>query len=84
MYRENRERIDLVILDVIMPRMNGREALAAIHAEGHPVRYLFMSGYTADIINSKGTQEKDLNIIAKPVITVEFLRKIRSILTAPP
>jgi len=83
-YRENWERIDLVILDVIMPRMNGREALAAIQAEGHPVRYLYMSGYTADIINGKGTLEQDLNIIAKPVITVEFLRKIRSILAAPP
>jgi len=84
MYRENRERIDLVILDVIMPRMNGREALAAIHEEGYPVRYLFMSGYTAEIINRKGKLEKDLNFIAKPVTTAEFLSKIRSIFAATP
>ena len=65
-----------------MPRMNGREALAAIHAEGHPVPHLFISGYTAEIINSNGTLEKELNIIDKHVITAEFLRKIRSILAA--
>jgi len=83
-YRKNYDRIDLVILDVIMPRMNGREALEIIKGEGHPVRYLFMSGYTADIIHSKGKLEKELNFIAKPVVIDDFLSKIRSILEAAP
>lgn len=83
-YRKNCDRIDLVILDVIMPRMNGREALDVIRSEGRPVRYLFMSGYTADIIHSKGKLEKELNFIAKPIIIEEFLCKVRSILAAPP
>ncbi len=83
-YRARHHEIDLVILDVIMPRMNGREALDAIRCEGYPVRYLFMSGYTADIIHSKGRLEPELNYIAKPVMTEGLLAKVKGVLSAPP
>lgn len=79
-YRQYSDRIDLVILDVIMPHMNGREALEAIRRENSAVRYLFMSGYTADIIHSKGKLEQELNFISKPVRTDDFLGKIKAIL----
>lgn len=79
-YREKRQEIDLLLLDVIMPRMNGRETLEGIRRLCPPVRYLFMSGYTADLLHSKGEVEEELNFIAKPVIAEEFLRKVRSVL----
>jgi len=83
LYRKQQESIDMVILDVIMPHMNGREALDRIQEEGHPVRYLFMSGYTADIIHSKGRLDRELNFITKPLMIEELLSKVRRILDEP-
>ncbi len=58
--------IDLLISDIIMPRMNGRELAEKIH-EIHPqIRCLFISGYTADIIGRHGIIEEHVNFLQKP------------------
>ena len=79
-YRLNKDRIQLLLLDVLMPRKNGKEVYDEIRKENPGIRALFMSGYTASIIHSKGHLEKGLNFISKPVTPVDISKKIREVL----
>ncbi|MCX8030288.1 MAG: response regulator [Thermodesulfovibrionales bacterium] len=79
-FREHKDIIDLLIIDVIMPKKNGREAYQEMLLERPELKALFMSGYTSNIIHKKGILEENINFIAKPVSPIELLRKIRNIL----
>ncbi|MDD2334986.1 MAG: cache domain-containing protein [Geobacteraceae bacterium] len=79
-FSEHADSISLVILDVVMPKMNGRQALEVIREMQPDVRVLFMSGYTAEIIAAKGVLEGDLDFMEKPMIPKTFLHKVREIL----
>ncbi len=76
--------IDLLLTDVVMPEMNGKELATRIQAIRPEVKCLFMSGYTADIIAHKGVLEDGLNFINKPFSTQTLAKKIREVMGAPP
>jgi PAS domain S-box-containing protein len=79
-FHENSARIGMLILDVIMPEMKGREVYDAIHA-GHPeVKVLFTSGYTEEIVRSQKFLDESLPFIPKPYMPKELLMKIREVL----
>ena len=83
-YDENHARINLILMDVIMPVMNGKEAYDLITSRHPAARVIFMSGYTADVIHHKGIEENELmNFIHKPVSRIELLRKVREALDSP-
>jgi FixJ family two-component response regulator len=44
------------------------------------MRFVFISGYTADIMHSKGIPDKDVDFITKPFLKADFLRKMREVL----
>ena len=72
--------IQLLITDVIMPDMNGRDLARALQT-GHPeIRTLFMSGYTANVIAHHGVLEQGVHFLSKPVTSNELARKLREIL----
>mgnify|MGYP000887703076 CR=1 FL=1 len=74
-------RIDLLMTDVVMPQMNGRD-LGQILAEECPdLKRLFMSGYTADVIAPHGVIETGVHFIAKPFTPSELAVKIREVLS---
>lgn len=79
-YRDTREPIDLFITDVIMPKLNGKEAYEEIKKLRPDLKVLFMSGYTANIIHKKGILDESLEFIMKPIVPAELLKKIRQIL----
>jgi PAS domain S-box-containing protein len=79
-FRENRQRISLVLCDVIMPRMSGEGAYEVIRRLSPDVKIVFMSGYPADIIRQKTLVDKEANIILKPVSPSILLRKVREVL----
>jgi PAS domain S-box-containing protein len=81
-FTENKDRINLVVLDVRMPKKNGREVYEEIRRLSPGCRCLFVSGYTADIINSHGIIEEGLNFISKVASPDEMLKKIRDVLLA--
>ncbi len=83
LYRKHRHDLALVILDVIMPLMNGREVYEEIRAIDPAARCLFTSGYTADIIHKKGKIEKGVDFLPKPTRPRELLRTVRAILDRP-
>lgn len=74
---DNKDTIELVLLDVIMPKKGGKEVCEEISKIKPEIKILFMSGYHNDIINSKGLHRKGLEFIQKPASPHELLRKIR-------
>jgi two-component system NtrC family sensor kinase len=69
-------------MDVIMPIMNGREAYLKIREQHPDARVIFMSGYTADVIQHKGLVADGLNFLHKPVSKQQLLKKVRDVLDA--
>ena len=81
-FRANRDRIQLIILDVIMPKKNGREVFEEVKKIRPGTKVLFTSGYPANIIQKKGILEAGINFIVKPHPPQELLRKIRAVLNS--
>ena len=79
-FTQNKDRINLVILDVVMPRKNGNEAYREIKRIRENVKALFTSGYTGDIVLGKGIENGKVNFIPKPVSPRELLKKVRVVL----
>ena len=79
-FRENQDRIQLVISDLIMPKKNGREAYEEMKRIRPGIKAIFTSGYTADIITQKGLLEEGVDFIAKPLNLAELLKKMRDVL----
>lgn len=79
-FEENKDRIELAILDIIMPKKSGKEASDAIRDIKPGVQFLFTSGYTADIITKAGIDEKGVYFIQKPNTPYSLLGKVREIL----
>jgi len=73
-------RIDLLILDSVMPKKNGRQVYDEIRKINPNIKVLFISGYARDIILDKGIEDGEFDFIAKPLSPVELLRKIRQVL----
>jgi two-component system NtrC family sensor kinase len=77
---DNKDMIRLVMIDVIMPKKSGKEAVNEIKKTKPDVKVLFASGYTVDIINKKGILEEGIDFISKPVTPRDLLVKIRQVL----
>ena len=75
-------KIDLLLTDVIMPGMNGREVWKKISEIRPEIRTLFMSGYTEDVIAHHGVLNPGIHFISKPFSELAFSRKIREVLDA--
>ena len=84
LFEQQGHRIDLVILDVLMPVMNGKEAAQRIKQLREDIKILFISGYTPDIIRNRGAIEAQDEIFMKPIRPVQFLEKIRQLLDRNP
>lgn len=74
------ETIDLLLTDIVMPGMDGKELQQEILAIRPDIRVLFMSGYTSDIIACKGILEEGTDFIHKPFQVKNLLNKIRRVL----
>jgi PAS domain S-box-containing protein len=72
--------IHLLITDVMMPEMNGRELSRQLSQLKPAMQTLFMSGYTANIISQQGILEKNAHFIGKPFSTHDMAAKISQIL----
>jgi two-component system cell cycle sensor histidine kinase/response regulator CckA len=75
-----RGTIHLLVTDVVMPGMNGRELASRLEAQRPGIKVLYSSGYTNDIIVRHGLVEEGLAFISKPYTTRMLGEKIRSVL----
>jgi len=80
--QEHPGKIDLLLTDVVMPEMNGRD-LAKIILSIHPdIKRLFMSGYTADAIAPHGVLHEDVHFLQKPFSMTVLGEQVRLALDA--
>jgi PAS domain S-box-containing protein len=79
-FREMETPPDLLLFDIVMPRMNGMEAFQEIHGEKPEIPVLFVSGYQEKIDFDQGLPDGAVEIIGKPVLPKVLVRKIRDIL----
>jgi CheY-like chemotaxis protein len=79
-FLDNQDTICLLIVDVIMPRKNGRAVYEEVKRIRPDVKVLFTSGYPADLIQKEGILEKGLNFLSKPSSPQALLRMVREVL----
>jgi CheY-like chemotaxis protein len=77
-------RIDLLITDVVMPGMNGKELQERITQVRPGIEVLFISGYTGEVIAKRGLLAEDTHFIQKPFTLRDLALKVREILDAGP
>ena len=82
--QQHKEKIHMLVSDVIMPGMNGRELEVHVRKAQPTIRTLFMSGYTANVIADHGILEENINLMQKPFSRQPFVEKVRAILDADP
>lgn len=78
-YDDAEGKIDLVILDLIMPRLGGREAYERIRATGKHVPVIFMTGYASGTLN-EALEAECAVLIQKPYAVDDLGRKVRDVL----
>jgi PAS domain S-box-containing protein len=83
-FEECQGAVDLLLLDVIMPRKNGKEAYLEIKRRKPDIKMIFMSGYTGDILSKKGISREGIPMISKPIVIERLLAQIRNILDKSP
>jgi CheY-like chemotaxis protein len=74
--------IDLLLTDVIMPGMSGRDLATQLSTLRPRTRILYMSGYTANVIGREGVIGTDVAFIQKPFTPDALLRKVNEVLLA--
>jgi nitrogen-specific signal transduction histidine kinase/ActR/RegA family two-component response regulator len=75
-----KDEIKLLITDVVMPEMNGKQMLEKIRAICPDVKAMYMSGYTANVIAHQGILEENVAFIQKPFSMHELSKKVREAL----
>jgi two-component system cell cycle sensor histidine kinase/response regulator CckA len=84
LFQANRDLIDLLLLDVVMPKINGPEAYARISAEKADVPVIFATGYSSEMTLLQSAQERGLTILQKPYVPRELARRVRETLDRQP
>jgi PAS domain S-box-containing protein len=83
-FREHAEDIELLLFDMIMPKLNGKEACDQIRRLKPGVKTIFASGYAPDIVRHKVALEDGSFLIAKPVSPHDLMRTVRCVLDGVP
>ncbi len=78
--RKNRERIDLIVTDVIMPLMGGEDMVKELKPILPRARVMFMSGYTGDALSEPGVLDPGICFLEKPFTPIRLASKVREVL----
>jgi two-component system, cell cycle sensor histidine kinase and response regulator CckA len=77
------DTVDLLVTDVVMPEMSGRELVETLRDRQPDLRVLYISGYTDDEILRRGISGSETGFMRKPFSSEELVRRVRSALDAP-
>jgi PAS domain S-box-containing protein len=81
-FKAHKDGIDLLLFDVVMPKKSGEEAYEEIQKMKADIRVIFASGYPGEVVLKKVKLGKHMELISKPVLPTEMLRKVREVLDA--
>ncbi|MDH5203081.1 MAG: ATP-binding protein, partial [Nitrospirota bacterium] len=79
-FMEHKDKIEILLLDVIMPKKDGREVYEEISKIKSDIKALFISGYIANTRDVEWALEKKLPVVLKPILPIELMRNIRKTL----
>ncbi len=79
-FAENQAKIRLILMDMIMPNKNGKQAYDDIRLLQPDIKVIFVSGYSTDIVRSRGEIDEGADLIMKPVNASELLNAVRNTL----
>jgi CheY-like chemotaxis protein len=79
-FMENRETIDLLLSDLIMPKMSGKDAYDEIKVWRPDLKAIFASGYAPDVVRQKMALDSEVTLISKPITPYALLKKVRTLL----
>jgi PAS domain S-box-containing protein len=83
-FMASKEKIAIIVMDMIMPRKGGNEAYEEIRKVRSDVKILFMSGYSPDLLHDRGVFANGEEVLIKPIHPLELVRKVRAILDLSP
>ena len=83
-FEELQGKVDLLITDVVMPEMSGKDLAEQLRARWPNLRVLFTSGYTEDTIVHHGAVDAGVNFLAKPYFPADLVRRVREALDKKP
>jgi signal transduction histidine kinase/CheY-like chemotaxis protein len=79
-----KEKIDLVLTDLIMPGINGQELVETVLKDRPEMKSILMSGYTDNIIAQRGILMPGVNFINKPLLPIALANRVREVLDTKP
>jgi PAS domain S-box-containing protein len=79
-FKANKEKIAVIVMDMIMPRKSGKEAYEKIRKVRSDVKIIFMSGYSPDLLHDRGIFADGGEVLIKPIHPLELVRKVRAVL----
>jgi PAS domain S-box-containing protein len=79
-FEENKDHIDLILSDVVMPKLGGKDLYNILHGRNPELKFIFMSGYSARVLSERFIIEERLELLRKPFSPVELTGKIREVL----
>ncbi len=82
--RSHRGPLHLLITDVVMPRMKGKDVADRLRSIYLEMKVLYMSGYTADMIDQYGVLEPEVEFLQKPFSPLDLMNKVRVLLDGQP
>ncbi len=78
------KHIDLLLTDVVLPRMNGRELAERVRVDRPDLKILFMSGYTGDVLAERSSLPASMPFLQKPFTPTTLAAKVREVLHGAP
>jgi hypothetical protein len=79
---EHRGRIDLLLTDVVMPGLTGKQVAERVSELRPNIRVLYMSGYPESVITSQGVVQRGIHLVSKPFVATDLLDHVRATLDA--
>ena len=79
-YQQNRDKIELVLTDIVMPKEGGIELYKRVYADNPEIKFLFITGYASGLADKEMVIGKEIDVLSKPYKGNQLAKKIRHIL----
>jgi two-component system, cell cycle sensor histidine kinase and response regulator CckA len=83
MARQHSGKIELVLTDIVMPVMGGKEMVSGLRGSHPDTKVLYTSGYSEEVIGRHGVLRSDIEFLQKPYLAATLARRVRDVLDHP-